>query len=70
MPVSKPLPSYGEHFTWEEFREMCHDGSLIDYDGTATAATLTSMLDEEIFPSHVTAGTVDNPPSHVMWFNR
>lgn len=68
--MSKSLPSYGEHFTWEEFREMCHDGSLIDYDGTARSATATSMIDDEIFPSDVVAGVIDDPPSHIMWFNR
>lgn len=70
MPVSKALPLYGDHFTWEEFREMCHAGSIIDYDGTARSATSTSMIDDEIFPLDVVTGNVDDPPSHVMWFNR
>ncbi len=68
--MSESLPSYGDHFTWEEFREMCVEGSIIDYDGTARAATSIAMTDTEIYPSDVALDVVEDPPSHIMWFNR
>jgi hypothetical protein len=69
---TEPLPTYGDHYTLEEFVKRCQDGSFIDYDGYGNYATKTEMFDKIVYPSDVTKKNFKPKPefTHVVWFNR
>lgn len=71
----KPLPSYGNHMTMEEFTRLSEGrgNGFLDYDGFAHYATETEMLSDpyiDVLPSMVLNGTINKEWTHVVWFNR
>ena len=69
-PVFEPLPDYGDHMTFEQFKQACESGCFIDYDGSGNYANETQMTDIGISPSDFEDNTYLTNYSHVVWFNR
>lgn len=60
----------GDIFTIEEFREMCEDGSLIDYDGFGHPINGDGYEDPAwcIIPSR--REELPASVTHIEWFNK
>jgi len=66
----RPIPSYGDHMTTEEFVDSVKSGLFIDYDGMGKYATDKYMTELNVIPSDVNAGLINNNYTHVVWFNK
>lgn len=66
----KPIPSYGDHMTIEEFKENCDDGMFTEYDGSGYYATESEVSNIEALPSRIKNGIIETGWTHVVWFNK
>lgn len=69
----KPIPSYGDMRTKEEFLSCVKVGAFIDYDGEGEFATFSQASYVVVKPSDVSPDKPNNWPvwaTHVVWYNR
>lgn len=66
----RDIPDYGELMTWEGFVVDVQQGSLIDYDGHGNPSDGVKISKQVIIPSMVKDYEIENPPSHIVWYNR
>lgn len=64
----KPIPSYGDLMTLQDWIDCVVLGCFIDYDGHGCYATETEMSDIVVHPSDFP--NIDRKWTHVVWFNR
>jgi hypothetical protein len=71
-PKFEPIPDYGDHMTWEHFKECVDSGGFIDYDGYGDLATADQCSNVTISPSKLSDGKWKRPEwaTHVVWYNR
>ena len=65
---NEPIGRNGDVMTVQEFRDLCKEGTLTDYDGFGSVAKDGMMTREErITPS--TRFNIPDDATHVVWFN-
>jgi len=71
-PKLEPLPDYGDHMTWESFKDSCESGGFIDDDGTGDLATATQVSGRSVSPSRALDPNWRKPKwaTHVVWYNK
>lgn len=65
---TKPIPSYGDLLTVQEFLDNCESGFFIDYDGHGNPAKDGMLSSQRIYPSE--RSTIPSDATHVVWYNR
>jgi hypothetical protein len=69
--VLKPIPDYGDHMTYDEFKKGVLAGLFTDYDGTGYYATELNISNDEVDLGDVARGeTPLDPFTHIVWFNK
>lgn len=65
------IPDYGDHMTWDAFKEAVDDGFFMDDDGHGILASATKASATRINPSDVD-DLYEKPDwaTHVVWFNK
>jgi len=67
----RPVPSYGDMMTVEEFQSSVDCGAFIDYDGFGNMAMENGLSDIEVRPSTLKQLREQHPNfTHVCWYNR
>ena len=70
-PKLRVIPDYGTHMTMAEFIDHVRSGGFIDYDGYASYATETHIVNGQyVYPSDVLSGNYDSSATHVVWYNK
>lgn len=71
-PVFEPIPDYGDHMTFESFRESVENGHFVDYDGHGDLATADQCSNITINPSQLDDSSWKPPAwaTHVVWYNK
>lgn len=70
-PNLAPLPDYGDLMTLDEFISCVRLDLFTDDDGGGCYyATEAGMSYEEVSPSDIRCGIINNKWTHVVWFNK
>lgn len=69
-PEMRPIPSYGNLMTMEEFKEDVDGGGFIDYDGSGNYSDGKEMTNITINPSDIQSNEYRKDFTHVVWFNK
>lgn len=56
-------------YTVDEFKEHCHVGSFIDYDGHGYPVK-DGMADEDVVVKPSRVNEIPSDATHVVWYNR
>lgn len=72
QPKFEPIPNYGDHMTFESFKESVESGCLMDDDGHGDLATADGCSNITINPSQLDDDSWKKPDwaTHVVWYNK
>lgn len=59
-----------DHYTLDDFIEMCKSGMFTGDDGMGDYATATHVSKSVIDPADAAQGTVNRKYTHVVWYNK